>query len=77
MAGFVSSCLFSYGWVFHVCSNIINSKHLKITMKVFNLFRCRLLQFKKALMIFTVGFYSFHSFEIVISYILLLFASLL
>lgn len=73
----MSSCLFNCGLVFHVFSSIINSKHLKITMKIFNLFRRRLLQFKKALMIFSVRFHSFHSFENVISYILLLFFAIM
>lgn len=57
----MSSCLFNYGLVFHVFSDIINFKRLKFTIKIFNLFRQRVLQFKKALMIFTVRFCSFHS----------------
>lgn len=73
----MSSCLFNYGLVFHVFSNIINSKHLKITVKIFNLFRRRLLQFKKALIISSVKFHSFHSFENVISYIFFLFFAIM
>lgn len=72
------SRLFNYRLVLHVFSNNISSKHLKITMKLFNLFR--LLQFKKALIylfIFPVRFHSFHSFENVVGYVLLLFFAIM